>query len=260
MHIEGTTAGVTGADADLGGERPVLVLLPGLLCDDEVWADQAAALSAQCDIVIGRFGALNRIEHMASHVLESVRAPRFMLAGHSMGGRVALDIVRQAPHRVQGLALLDTGTAARTADEKGEAERRNRHELLALARSAGMAAMARRWAPPMVHPDAVGAPRFERIVDMVARSQPGLFAAQIDALLHRPNAEPVLGGLRCPLLLLCGQQDSWSPPSRHQAMHAMVPGSTLRLIEHCGHMSPMEQPQAMTDALAEWLEACAHGQ
>lgn len=232
------------------------MLLPGLLCDDEVWAGQLPELSARCDIVIGRYGSLNRIEHMARQVLETVRTPRFALAGHSMGGRVALEVVRQAPHRVQGLALLDTGTAARPTDEKGETERRSRHELLALARNEGMAAMARRWALPMVHPEAVGTPLFERIVAMVARSHPDLFAAQIAALLNRPNAEPVLVALRCPLLLLCGQQDSWSPPSRHQAMHAMVPGSALRLIERCGHMSPMEQPRAVTAALAQWLETC----
>lgn len=233
--------------------RRTLVLLPGLLCDDEVWAAQQAALAERCDIVIGRCGVLDRIEHMARHVLEQVRAPRFALAGHSMGGRVALEVVRQAPDRVQALALLDTGTAPLAGGSAGDEERRSRLELLALARSDGMAAVARQWAPPMVHPDVPGTPLFERIVAMVARSDPARYAAQIEALLHRPDAEPVLRSLRCPLLLLCGREDRWSPPARHQAMQALVPGAVLTLVEHCGHMSPMEQPQAVTDALGRWL-------
>ncbi|MCX2863345.1 alpha/beta hydrolase [Paucibacter sp. PLA-PC-4] len=235
-----------------------LVLLPGLLCDDEVWAEQQAALYESCDIVIGRFGMLDRIEHMASHVLRTVAAQRFALAGHSMGGRVALEVLRQAPERVLGLALLDSGVAPLASNQAGDEERRGRHELLALAQREGMEVMARQWVAPMVHPDVWGTPLFERMVAMIARSDPDRFAAQINALLQRPDAEPVLRTLHCPLLLLCGQQDRWSPPDRHRAMQALVPGAALRIIEHCGHMSPMEQPQAVSGALVQWLMHCGH--
>jgi len=241
---------------------PTLVLLPGLLCDDAVWADQQAALHALhplCDVRVGDYGRLDCIDAMARHMLQSVAAPRLLLAGHSMGGRVALEMARQAPGRVAGLALLDTGTAARPAGPAGEQERQSRHALLALARAEGMPAMARRWAAPMVHPDVVGTPLFERIVAMVARSDPERFAAQIEALLHRPDAQPVLQGLRCPVLLVCGRQDLWSPPARHEAMHAAVPGSALCLVDACGHMSPMEQPGAVSAAMARWVHACEHG-
>lgn len=237
---------------------PPLVLLPGLLCDADVWAGQMDVLSASAEIVVGEYGRLDRIERMARHMLDAVAAPRFALAGHSMGGRVALEMLRIAPERVAGLALLDTGTGARAAGVAGEEERRGRLELLALAQRDGMAAMARQWAVPMVHPDVVATPLFERIVAMVARSDPQRFAAQIEALLERPDAAPVLASVTCPLLLLCGQDDRWSPPERHQAMHAQVPHSTLCLIDACGHMSPMEQPEAVTQALAAWLKAC-HG-
>ena len=97
------------------------------------------------------------------------------------------------------------------------------------------------------------------MVAMIARSDPDRFAAQINALLQRPDAEPVLRTMRCPLLLLCGQQDRWSPPQRHRAMQALVPGAALQLIDRCGHMSPMEQPQAVSAALAQWLTRCGHG-
>jgi pimeloyl-ACP methyl ester carboxylesterase len=230
-----------------------LVLLPGLLCDDEVWSAQRAALADRCEVLIGGYGDLDRLDRMARHVLDQVTAPRFALAGHSMGGRVALEVMRLAPDRVSHLALLDTGTASLDTGSAGADERRGRSELLALARRAGMATMARQWAPPMVHPDAAASPLFERIVAMVERSNPARFEAQIEALLHRPDAADVLRAVRCPLLLLCGRDDRWSPPARHEAMQALVAGSTLFLVEHCGHMSPMEQPQAVSEALAQWL-------
>ncbi|SFF26822.1 alpha/beta fold hydrolase [Paracidovorax wautersii] len=236
-----------------------LVLLPGLLCDEAVWAPQQAALVAQgVPVETGSYGTIDRIESMARYMLAQVAAPRFALAGHSMGGRVALEMVRQAPGRIAGLALLDTGTAALAPGAAGEQERQGRLELLALAERDGMEAMARRWVPPMVHPDVCGTPLFERIVAMVARSDTRRFAAQIHALLERPDAEPVLRGLHCPLLLVCGKQDQWSPPERHEAMQEMVPDAMLRLVDHCGHMSPMEQPQAVATALLHWFEDFRH--
>lgn len=235
-----------------------VVLLPGLLCDDEVWSAQEAALSGDFDVVISRYGMLDRIETMATQVLSTVTATRFALAGHSMGGRIALEVTRQAPERVRGLALLNTGTAPRVPGPQGEEERKGRQQLLDMARSTGMEAMARQWLPPMVHADVLATPLFERMVAMVTRSDPDRFAAQINALLDRPDGQPVLQGLKAPLLLVCGNQDQWSPASRHHAMHALVPGSDLQLIEHCGHMSPMEQPGAVSSALLDWLHKCFH--
>ena len=119
-------------------------LLPGLLCDETIWADQRAALG---NIIIPNFRHVNSIEAMAKLVLD--QAPeRFSVAGHSMGGRVALEVYRMAPDRVQRLALLDTGIHPRGATEEAK-----RGELVELARSQGMAAMAARWLPPMLHPD-----------------------------------------------------------------------------------------------------------
>lgn len=238
---------------------PTLVLLPGLLCDKAVWADQLAALAPRRRVVVPRYDRLDRIEHMARQVLDTVQAPRFALAGHSMGGRVALEVMRLGAQRVEALALLDTGTAALESGPAGADEARKRGALLATARSEGMEAMARQWVPPMVHPAVLDTPLFERIVAMVARSDPGRFAAQIEALLHRPDAQPVLDRVACPLLLLCGRQDRWSPPERHQAMQARVPGAVLKLIDRCGHMSPMEQPQAVSDAMAAWLDEADRG-
>ena len=116
-----------------------------------------------------------------------------------------------------------------------------------------MREMGRVWARGMVHPSRLDSPLFERILDMIERQTPAIFEAQIKALLARPDARDVLRNLRCPTLLACGREDAWSPLSRHEQMHAMVPQSRLVVIEDSGHMSTMEQPHAVSQALAEWM-------
>jgi len=234
-----------------------LVLLPGLLCDEAVWADQREALASRADTFVPDYNDLDSIAGMAKKVLETAPYPEFSLAGHSMGGRVALEVVRQAPQRVKRLALLDTGYEAIAKGEAAEAERDKRMKLLAVAKEQGMRAMGGLWAPGMVHPDQVGTPLYEAVLDMIERRTPGQFEAQIKALLVRPDATPVLRALACPTVFICGRQDSWSPLPRHEAMLALVPPGlgSLHAIEDCGHMSTMEKPQAVSDILARWLAA-----
>lgn len=228
-----------------------LMLLPGLMCDAAVWEHQVAVLPARC--VVPVWGLRNSLSDMALQVLQEAPTERFALAGHSMGGRVALEVMRLAPQRVERLALLDTGTHALADGEAGEKERAGRMTLLALARSRGMRALGEQWARGMVHPDQLDAPLFESILDMLERSSPDQFAAQIHALLNRPDAAPLLPGIECPTLVLCGRDDAWSPPPQHQAMHAAIAGSSLCLVDHCGHMSPMERPAEVSAAMADWL-------
>ncbi|MDD0837741.1 alpha/beta hydrolase [Curvibacter sp. HBC61] len=230
-----------------------VVLLPGLLCDEAVWADQLTGLGER-PCVVPDYGTRSSITDMATHVLAAVPAERLCVAGHSMGGRVALEMVRLAPERIERLALLDTGVTPRPEGPDGLAEEQQRLALLALARAEGMATMARRWAVGMVHPERLNTPLFEDIVAMVARKSTAVFAAQIQALLGRPDARPVLAQWRGPTLLLCGRQDSWSPLARHEQMQALAPQSRLVVIEDSGHMSPQEQPAAVTGALRRWLE------
>jgi pimeloyl-ACP methyl ester carboxylesterase len=233
--------------------QPTLMLLPGLMCDAAVWAPQVAALQAQARCVVPAWGLRDSLTAMAQQVLETAPAERFHLAGHSMGGRVALEVMRLAPQRVQRLALLDTGTHPLAAGEAGAKERAGRMALLELARSQGMRAMGRQWARGMVHPSQQGTPLFESILDMIERSNPDQFAAQINALLNRPDAAALLPTIQCPTLVLCGRDDAWSTPAQHEAMHTAIPRSTLTIVEHCGHMCTMEQPQALNDALVDWL-------
>ena len=231
--------------------QPTLMLLPGLVCDAAVWAPQVAALPAQC--VVPAWGLRDSLTAMAEQVLAEAPTERFQMAGHSMGGRVALEVMRLAPQRVERLALLDTGTHPLPAGEAGEKERAGRMALLKIAQEQGMRAMGRQWARPMVHPSQQGTPLFEAILDMIERSSPEQFAAQINALLNRPDAAALLSTIVCPTLVLCGRDDAWSPPAQHEAMQAAIPNASLSIIEHCGHMCTMEQPQAVTEALAAWL-------
>ena len=229
-----------------------LMLLPGLMCDAAVWAPQVQALPARC--VVPAWGLRDSLTAMAQKVLDEAPTERFSLAGHSMGGRVALEVVRLAPQRVQRLALLDTGIHPLAAGAAGEKERVGRVALLEIARSKGMRAMGETWARGMVHPSRLGTPLFESVLDMLERSDPAQFAAQINALLTRRDAAPQLPGIACPTLVLCGRDDAWSPPAQHEAMQAAIPYATLSIVENCGHMCTLEQPQAVTEALALWLE------
>lgn len=238
----------------LGGRavKPCVVMLPGLLCDEAVWQEQVKALAfANC--IVPSFGELSSIVDMARHVLRSVPEPRFSLVGHSMGGRVALEIARLAPERLDRIALLDSGMDPIASGDSGRREREQRASLLSLAGRHGMRRMGLQWARGMVHPSRLDSPLFEDILRMIERQTPAIFAAQIEALLGRPDARAVLTSLVCPTLIACGRQDGWSPLSRHEQMHALCPHSELVVIEDSGHMSTMEQPAAVSKALAAWI-------
>ena len=125
-----------------------------------------------------------------------------------------------------------------------------------LARREGMVALVQAWLPPMVHPDRI---IDEQLMQPLAAMIQGYtleqFAGEIRALLQRPDATPVLASIRCPTLVLCGRQDSWSTLEGHEKIAAAIRGSRLVIIEACGHMSPIEQPQAVTSALRDWLHS-----
>jgi pimeloyl-ACP methyl ester carboxylesterase len=234
-----------------------VLLLPGLACDHAVWADQARRVSEIVTVGVVDYGLSDSLKKMAEAALRG--APdRFAVAGHSMGGRVALEIVRRVPERVAGMALFDTAYRPFPPGEAGEHERAERLRLVDLARSEGMRAMARDWVRNMVHPSRLAdGPLIRSIVEMFGRKSFDIFASQIKALLERPDATPVLSTIRCPTLVLCGREDAWSLPATHKQIAARIPRSQLVVIENCGHMAPMERPQQVSRALVAWLEVVA---
>lgn len=230
-----------------------LVLLPGLICDQTVWQQQIDALADIADCTCADYGSLDSLPAMAEAVLRST-PQRFSVAGHSMGGRVALQIYKLAPDRVVRIALLNTGYLPLAAGPAGEEETRKRGELVALAQSQGMRAMLRQWLPPMIDSRRINdTPLVNSIIDMMSRKTPEIFAAQQRALLARPDATAVLEQIRCPALLLTGREDGWSTPAQHVAMAAKIAGSQLVIVPDSGHMSAMEQPAAVSVALRAWL-------
>jgi len=230
-----------------------LVLLPGLVCDRAVWAAQIACFSGRLRCHVVDYGLCDSLVDMARLALEQAPSQRFALAGHSMGGRVALEVMRLAPERVQRLALLDTGAQPLAPGEAGERERSGRMGLLQIAERQGMRAMAAQWAKPMVHPAQQGGAAFAGLLDMMERSSPEQYAAQINALLNRPDAQPLLATIACKTLVLTGRQDLWSPPEQHAQMAAAIAGATLCIVEDCAHMSTLEQPAAVNAAFERWL-------
>lgn len=233
--------------------KPELLLLPGLTCDGAVWAHQTQTLAAHAQVIVPDWGLRDDLGAMAEHALSLCTQERIWVAGHSMGGRVALEVWRRAPERVAGLALLDTGYQPIPEGRPGEAERRNRLNLLRIAQRDGMRAMAEQWARGMVHkPHQVG-PVFEAVLAMLERAGPAQYQAQIQALINRPDASELLTTITCPTLLLCGEHDAWSPPERHADMAQLISGAGLAIVADSGHMSPMEQPEAVTGHLKAWL-------
>ena len=239
--------------------KPVhLLLLPGLMCDGAFWASLQAAVPAALSCQVVDYADADTLTAMAQAALAAA-PPYFALAGHSMGGRVALEVVRLAPERVQKLVLMDTGCLPLAAGDAGEKERAGRMALLEVARTNGVRAMCGEWLKGMVHPARLNdAALLELITDMFARKNADRFARQLNALLTRPDASPVLAGLQSlglPTLLLCGRQDSWASVAQHEAMRLLAPHASLCVIENAGHMVLMEQPQETARRILQFLES-----
>ena len=231
-----------------------LILIPGLLSDASVWEAQAGELARLCRVEIPDHGMIDSLGGMAEAILARA-PPRFSVAGHSMGARVALEIWRRAPERVAALALLDTGAAPLAAGEAGAKETAGRWRLAAIARSQGLRAMGEEWLKVMIHARrASDRVLIERILAMFECKSPEIYEAQVRALLARPDARTLLPGISCPSLVLCGREDAWATPAQHEEMAAQIPGSRLVIVPEAGHMVTLEQPEAVTAALGDWLE------
>lgn len=229
-------------------QTPKIHLLCGLLCDQTVWQPVIPHLPADHAIRIFNFYGFDSITAMAESVLQADEGP-FVLIGHSMGARVALEIAKLAPQRVQKLALLDTGIHA---VKTGEAEKR--YALLSAAQQYGMSHLLQNWLMPMLAPaNRNNCELIEPLSDMILRTDTNVFSQQIKALLNRPDAQSALAAITCPLLLGVGEHDEWSPPAQHQTMQQIAPHAQLHVFSGCGHMAPFEQGGQVGRILADWL-------
>ena len=233
---------------------PTLILVPGLMCNETSWDPILPALSAQATCQVVSHGEADSLTQMAQQILDAAPA-QFDLAGHSMGGRVALEVVRMAPERVRRLALLGTGYRAKEAGEAGEKEVQGRQALLDVAQSQGVRAMAQVWVQNMVAPARLADAAFiEAIVQMFERKSVAIFQRQIKALLTRPDATEVLRQVRVPTLVMAGEFDAWASPQQHQAIADLIPATpAMHMVVGSGHMMMMEKPDAVAALFLDWL-------
>jgi pimeloyl-ACP methyl ester carboxylesterase len=224
------------------------------MCDGTSWQPVMPALAERFECTVVDHGLADSLPQMARQILN--QAPeRFALAGHSMGGRVALEVMRLAPERVTHLGLFDTGHLPKPDGAAGEAEMAKRLSFLEIARKEGIRAMAQAWVQGMVAPHRLlDHALIDDIVQMVDRKNLDIFERQIHALIHRPDATDVLRQIQCPTLVLCGVHDSWAPVAQHQALADLLPARpSVVSVPDCGHMAMQEQPQAVARAMLDWL-------
>ena len=220
------------------------LLIPGLLCDRFCWEGVLERVPAQ----VADLSTQDDLTQMARDLLRQYPGA-LRVAGHSMGARVAMEMARLAPERIEKLALLDTGIHPL---RPGETQKRD--EIVRFAHDNGMEALADRWLPPMVwEGNQTDAALMAGLRAMVLRMTPDLHARQIKALVNRPDAAATLGQVACPVLLMVGRQDQWSPVSQHEDMLALLPAARLEIIEDAGHFAPVERPEAVADLLVPFL-------
>lgn len=228
-------------------DRVPLLLLPGLLNDAALWAAQVRDLADIADAQVADLTRDDSVMAMAARALAKA-PPRFALAGLSMGGYVAFEILRQAPERVTRLALLDTSA---TPDNPERAtQRRAAMDSLRLGRFLGVTG---RLLPQLVHPDHVAGPVGDAVRVMAARVGGAAFLRQQQAILDRPDSTGLLASITVPTLVAVGDSDRLTPPADAQLMHHAIPGARFHCFARCGHLPPLEKPAETSEVVRTWL-------
>ena len=224
-----------------------LVFIPGLVSDARVWRPVAEKLAPGLPTYFAEITSQDSIVAMAAGVLAQCDGD-LIPVGHSLGGRVAMEMAHQAPDRVRALVLADTGHHPLAP---GETEKR---EAKIAMGHADMAALCNDWLPPMVdagrHDDQAV---MDDLTDMVLAAGPDQHERQIRALMSRPDAAQYLPDVTCPVLLLVGRTDQWSPVAQHQEIADMVDDAELYVIDDAGHFLPFERPRETANVLSRWL-------
>jgi len=236
----------------MGMTRVPLLLLPGLLCDERLWRAQIVDLADIAESKVADLTQDDRLEAMAARALASMPA-RFAVAALSMGGYVAFSLLRLAPERVTRLALFDTSARPDT-----EIAARRRRGLMALASTGRFRGIGPRLFPQLVHPDRHGdAALAAEIIGMAERVGRAAFLRQQAAILHRPDFRPDLADIRTDTLVVVGEADQLTPLDRAEEIAVGIAGARLVVMPGCGHLPPMEQPDAVSALLRDWLSSGA---
>jgi len=225
-----------------------ILLVPGLALSPRIFAPLLPALWRLGPVKVANHIRDDNMGAIARRILAEA-PPRFALAGHSMGGYIAFEIMRQASERVAKLALINT----QARPDNAEATTRRQGQM-ARAKGGEFHAMLDDMFPGLVHPSRHGDAQLRQLVrDMGDDVGPEGFVRQQTAVIGRPDSRPALAWIKCPTLVLTGDQDNTIPNSLSMEMAGGIPGAKLLVLPNCGHLPQVEQTQATTDALTEWL-------
>ncbi len=230
-------------------DKPTLILLPGLLCDAALWRHQIDHLGDLAEIRVADFSTQDSIADMADAALALADGP-IALAGLSMGGYVALEIMRRAPERVTRLALI-----ASSARPDTDEQIRRRKGLIELAEIGRFKGVTPRLLPLLVHHDRLDDTELTSTVMAMAEGigKDG-FLYQQKAVLGRIDSRPGLADITCPTLIIAGRDDALLSPEASVEMAEGIPGAAMVMVENCGHLATLEQPEALTALLRYWLQ------
>jgi pimeloyl-ACP methyl ester carboxylesterase len=228
--------------------KPILILLPGQLCDDALWESQRQALNDIVEIRVGDLTRDDNVGAMAERILAEA-PPRFAVCGLSLGGYVAFEIIRRVPNRVTHLGLMNTSARADAVEQSEKRER-----SLRAARIGAFKGVTPRFLPTILHPDHVADPVMAKIVlEMTERVGRVAFEYQQHAAISRPESRDLLPSIRCPTLIVGGHEDRVAPPLLQEEIAAGIPEAQLEILEVCGHLAPIEQADEVNRLMRVWL-------
>ena len=225
-----------------------VVLIPGLLASARLYAAQIAELWRCGPVTVADHTRDDSMGGIARRILGAA-PPRFALAGLSMGGYIAFEILRQAPARVARLALLDTSARADTPEATAQ-----RHAQMALAAHGRLGEVVEQQFARSVHPLHRSDAALREVNRLMAEDVgPEAFVRQQTAIMGRPDSRPTLAQITCRTLVLVGEQDELTPLDRAVEMAHGIRGAQLITVPECAHLSTLEKPREVTRALLEWL-------
>ncbi len=233
---------------DTSSDNLPIVLVPGLNCSARLYAEQIPELWRFGPVMVADHTRDDNIPAIAGRILAAAPA-RFALAGLSMGGYIAFEIMRQAPQRVVKLALLDTGARPESPEQT-----ERRRQPMEWAKSGRFAQVSEDAFFFFVHPDRYADVALKDLVrTMAEETGPQAYLRQQQAIMTRPDSRLVLASIKCPTLVLVGEQDRGTPSELAREITACIAGSRLVVVPDCGHLSTIERPVAVTKALVEWM-------
>ena len=226
-----------------------LVLLPGMMCDARLYAPQIEALSSDYALHVAPIGGYDTVQALANEILANA-PPRFALAGLSMGGIVAMEILRRAPDRITRLALMDTNPLAETPQVAAARE----PQIVKVRTGQMLDVMREEMKPHYLAPGPYRNEIMDLVMDMADALGPEVFIRQSRALQRRRDQQGTLRKCKVPTLILCGAHDALCPVKRHTFMAELIHGAELRVLEHAGHLPTLEMPDETTQALRDWMK------